>query len=109
MAIWQFNLTLIPKSALINKYNYIPDDLFIDNDGWENHFAKSDLHEAYDFEDALTINWWDKSSIRVDQLFPILKNIPESLSDIDGLKYFGDADGNNVWWSLKENTAFRLK
>jgi hypothetical protein len=104
MAIWQFNLTLIPKSALISKYNYIPDELFIDKDGWENHFAKNDLDEAYDFEDALTINWWYKSTITVKELFPILKNIPESQSDIDGLKYFGDADTNNICVSLKYNT-----
>jgi hypothetical protein len=104
MAIWQFNLTLIPKSALISKYNCIPDELFIDKGGWENHFAKNDLEEAYNFEDALTINWWDKSIITISQLFPVLKNIPQSQSDIDGLKYFGDADTNNICISLKENT-----
>ncbi|HEY9001390.1 MAG TPA: hypothetical protein VIM89_08550 [Mucilaginibacter sp.] len=82
----------------------MPDQLFIDKDGWENHFAKSDLEDAYDFEDALTINWWNKFIVTIDQLFPFIKNIVESPNGIDGLRYFGDADTNNICVSFDENT-----
>ncbi len=35
MAIWQYQLNIIPKSAIFDKYGEIPEKLFIDEKGWE--------------------------------------------------------------------------
>jgi hypothetical protein len=61
MAVWQFNLTVIPKNTLIEKYGFVPDKLFVDLKEWQqfqkDKIAKKEIFNG-DYKDALSQNWW---------------------------------------------------
>ncbi len=97
MAIWQFTLYFIPKQSLLNKYPSIPEKLHIDHDAWDKYYKENELTDEYDFEDALTINWWSNSNILTTDVFPILNYYePISQDSFGSVKYFGNADTNNI-------------
>jgi hypothetical protein len=61
MAVWQFNITVIPRKELIEKYGLVPDKLFVDLKERQQHQKdKSENKEIYnsDYQDVLTQNWW---------------------------------------------------
>jgi hypothetical protein len=71
MAVWQFNLTVIPKNALIEKYGFVPDKLFVDLKEWQqfqkDKIAKKEIFNG-DYKDALSQNWWllcNKSAMEI--------------------------------------------
>ena len=83
MAIWQYQLTIIPKESILKKYSEIPEKLFIDKEAWENYWNKwktKSKEPEIDFEDAKTINWWQNINI----------DIEKTVSDIDKLITRGD-------------------
>jgi hypothetical protein len=66
MAAYQFNITVIPRNGLVEKYGFVPDKLFVDlkerqqfqRDKWD----QKDIEEA-DYKDALTKNWWHLTDV----------------------------------------------
>jgi hypothetical protein len=80
MAAYQFNITIIPKNGLIEKYGFVPDRLFVDlkeqQQFQRDKLAKKEIDEA-DYKDALTKDWWhltDVSPIEIiHQMDKILK------------------------------------
>ncbi|WP_055437705.1 hypothetical protein [Lacinutrix algicola] len=77
MAIWQYQLNIIPKKAILEKYGKIPDTLFIDFINWKIYWENVTYDNGYpepNFEDARTIKWWNnikldikKTSEQIDQ------------------------------------------
>jgi hypothetical protein len=66
MAAYQFNITVIPKNGLVEKYGFVPDRLFVDvkerQQFQRDKLAKKDIDEA-DYKDALTQDWWHLTAI----------------------------------------------
>lgn len=61
MAIWQYQLYIIPKEAVIDKYGEIPEKLFIDKQAWKKYWENIKYVDGFpepDFEDATTMRWW---------------------------------------------------
>ena len=78
MAIWQYNLDVIPKDSIIKKHGEIPDLLFIDHDSWESYWKKN--HESKtimqpSFEDAKTINWWDDFKLDSEKIATLIDSL----------------------------------
>lgn len=92
MAVWQYQLNIIPKKAILEKYGELPNELFIDYDGWkkfrENVSLDNEIPEA-EFEDAKTTKWW--TDVRID--------IKKVINQVDQLVKRGD-------WNDDENSGF---
>lgn len=83
MAVWQYQLNIIPRSVIIEKYGEIPNKLFIDEKGWKDYWDNTKFDSGFpdpEFEDALTINWWKNKTL----------NIQETANQIDKLVKRGD-------------------
>lgn len=92
MAVWQYQLNIIPKKAIIDKYGEIPNELFIDYEGWEKYWANVSFDNGIpepEFEDAKTTKWW--TDVRID--------IKKVIDHIDQLVKRGD-------WNDDENSGF---
>src|SRR4051812_48252297 len=72
MAIYQYNLYLIPQQSIVEKFGKIPSQLFIDHDAWTRHWDKEIWEEGYDFEDALTTNWWKERAFLFERIEPFI-------------------------------------
>lgn len=67
MAIWQFQLVVIPKKGVLEKFGEIPDTVEIDYEERTEHFhlKKEGLIEEEDeFKDALTQDWWSSTDLQ---------------------------------------------
>lgn len=67
MAVWQYQLNIIPKKSILEKYGELPETLFINFDGWKNYWDNIAYENGFPepgFEDAKTINWW--KNIKLD-------------------------------------------
>jgi hypothetical protein len=103
MAINQYNISLIPRQSIIEKYGELPTQLFIDHDAWQRHFDTKDFDSEYDFEDAQTINWWrDRNVVFKDiELYidSFTKPIEWSKNSTDS-KSYGDNSTNDFFIGL---------
>ncbi len=67
MAIWQFQLVIIPRKGILEKIGVIPEILEIDYEERTEHYhlKKEGLIEEEDeFKDALTQNWWSSTDLQ---------------------------------------------
>jgi len=67
MAIWQFQLVVIPRKGILEKIGRIPKTLEIDYEERTKHYhlKKEGLIEEEDkFKDALTQDWWSSTEIQ---------------------------------------------
>ncbi len=92
MAVWQYQLNIIPKKAILEKYGEIPNELFIDYDSWKKYWENvsfdSEIPEP-EFEDAKTTKWW--TDVRID--------IKKVINQVDQLVKRGDLNDD-------ENSGF---
>jgi hypothetical protein len=99
MAIWQFDVYFIPRSSLIERYGHIPAQLEIKTMAWEDYFNDFKLDEEPDFEDAMTINWWQGLNVDFDEILPALEEFGEVVewtSQSNGLRQFGNNDTDDI-------------
>tara|TARA_R110002051_G_scaffold324078_1_gene419942 strand:- start:59 stop:697 length:639 start_codon:yes stop_codon:yes gene_type:complete len=92
MAVWQYQLNIIPKKAILEKYGSIPNELLIDHDGWEKYWENVNFDNGFpepDFEDAKTIKWWTNTKF----------DIRKATEQIDKLVSRGD-------WNDDEDSGF---
>ncbi|PKV48847.1 hypothetical protein ATE84_0861 [Aquimarina sp. MAR_2010_214] len=97
MAIWQYQLNIIPKNAVLDKYGEIPEKLFIDEKGWEKYWENVNYDNGFpepDFEDARTIKWWRNTKL----------NIRNTANHIDKLVKRGDWSNDKDLIGWKGNT-----
>ncbi len=77
-------VSLIPRSTLIKRFEKTPAALEINHKAWENYWEekKEYPHLSPDWEDALTINWWEEEPIRGDaigiKVDDLMKRAPNS-------------------------------
>ena len=67
MAIWQFQLVIIPRKGILEKFGKIPETLKIDYEEITEHYhlKKEGLIEEEDeFRDALTQDWWSSTKLQ---------------------------------------------
>ncbi len=92
MAVWQYQLNIIPKKAILEKYGSIPNELLIDHDGWEKYWENVNFDNGFpepDFEDAKTIKWWTNTKL----------DIRKTTEQVDPLVSRGD-------WNDDEDSGF---
>ena len=68
MAIWQYNISIIPKESVLQKHGEVPNKLIINHEAWEKYWDNYTEGKEPNFEDAKTINWWKKTNISVTEL-----------------------------------------
>lgn len=67
MATYQFQLHVIPRKGIIEKFGYIPDQLEINYEQRQLRYQlkrEALLDESDQFEDALTQNWWGSTDLQ---------------------------------------------
>jgi hypothetical protein len=67
MAIWQFQLVIIPKKGILEKFEKTPKTLQIDyKERVEHYHLKQEglIEEGDEFKDALTQDWWSSTEIQ---------------------------------------------
>ena len=107
MAIWQFNIYLIPKQSLLNRFDEIPEQLYIDHEGWSDHLRNGDLDDKPVFEDALSIFWWVDIQIPFNPiLFLEFGNIQDWTKDAVDCKNYGNPDTNDLYVSFDEKENY---
>jgi hypothetical protein len=104
MASWQFNLFLIPRVSLLNRYKHIPMKLYVDHRNEDNRL-KTNL-EAYEIDDALDVDWWTDLNIYTSDLFPIIEEFAALGNNwsTESLKNFGDSDKNDIHVHFNKDT-----
>lgn len=102
MAIYQYNIDFIPQQAVIDRHGQIPTQLFIDNDAHGKQWEKDDESD-YEFEDALSIRWWDKVRAKFSDVESFIDSfttpIEWSKNQTDSRSY-GNNDTNDMYFSL---------
>jgi len=99
MAINQFNIILIPKQPIVSKYGSVPTQLFVNHAARQNHF------ETKDFEDDLTINWWQHYKIKFIDIQPKITSLLKPIEwsrNFDDFKSYGDNNDNDISISLAD-------
>jgi hypothetical protein len=95
MAIWQFHIYFIPKQSLLKKYGYLPGQLEMNREGWKEYVENGD----FDFEDALTVDWWLSLNIDINELLPLVQQFGELqqwTADMEGTRSFGNDETNDI-------------
>ena len=116
MAIWQYQLNIIPRKSIIEKYGNIPTELLIANDSWEKYWENikdiENLPEP-DFEDAKTIKWWNnikldikKTSEQVDKLVSRANWGKDSLDSVNWKGNSNNEEDNDCYISFDPKTKF---
>ena len=116
MAIWQYQLNIIPRKSVLEKYGNIPLELFIDNDSWEKYWENiidiENLPEP-EFEDANTIKWWNnirldikETSEQIDKLVSRANWGKDSLNSINWKGNSNNQEDNDCYLSFDPNTKF---
>jgi hypothetical protein len=104
MAINQFNITLIPRQPIVDKYGSVPTKLFVDHIARQKHFD-NDFEAEFDFEDDLTVNWWRHNKIKFADIEPnvtLLLRPIEWTEKYDDFKSYGDNNDNDISISLTD-------
>ncbi len=79
MAIWQFNIYILPRQTLLDRYGQVITEL--------------------DYEEALTIHWWLNLNLDTNEILPLLQHfgdLQEWTSRTEGLRSFGDTESNEI-------------
>jgi hypothetical protein len=107
LAIYQYKVYLIPRKSIVEKYNKILKQLFIDHEGWEKHWDKESNEDIYDFEDALTVKWWTERRILFEPIEPLIvkfaKQVAWTKNSVSS-KSYGNSETNDIFIDItKEN------
>ncbi len=105
MAINQFNITLIPRQPVLDKFGKLPTKLFIDHDARQKHMDTKDFDAEIDFQDDLTINWWQESQAKYADIEPYISSVLRPIEwskNIDDFKSYGDKKDNDLSISLTD-------
>lgn len=97
MAIWQYQLTVIPKQSVLGKFGKIPNKLEVNEEAWEKYWENvidiENLPEP-NFEDANTINWWKNSKIKkselVENIDKLVKRAEWSKDSLESISWKGN-------------------
>ncbi|WGH76788.1 hypothetical protein P8625_06475 [Tenacibaculum tangerinum] len=99
MAVWQYQLNIIPRKAILEKYGEIPKTLFIDFDGWEKYWENVDYNNGFpdpDFEDAKTIKWWANTLLDIN-------DISKQIDKLVARAQWGNESSNSINWKGNSN------
>ncbi|MDO6739458.1 hypothetical protein, partial [Wenyingzhuangia sp. 2_MG-2023] len=97
MAIWQYQLNIIPKKSILSKFGKIPIKLEINEDAWEKYWENiEDIEDIEnlpepDFEDVKTINWWKNKKLD-------LKIISSKIDKLVSRADYGKDSLNSIIW-----------
>ena len=99
MAIWQYQLNIVPKSAVLEKYGTIPNELLIDDKGWEEYWENIEDVENLpepNFEDAKTIKWWNNIKLDIkktsEQIDKLVTRASWAKDSTDSVNWKGSSD-----------------
>ena len=107
MAIYQYTLFFIPRLSILERYQNIPEQLFIDFGAWEEHWQKESLESPFEFEDALTIDWWEARKVSFKTLEPVFNTFLKSNEApqlFTNNIVYGNFDTNDLCVGINENS-----
>lgn len=113
MAVWQYQLNIIPKSAIVETYGEIPNELFIDEKGWKDYWDNVKFDNGFpdpEFEDARTIKWWKNTALDIQDIANQIDNLVKRgdwSNDKDFIGWKGDTENeedNDCHISFDEKT-----
>jgi len=99
MAVWQYQLNIVPKKAILEKYGTIPNELLINNEGWVKYWEDivdiENLPEP-DFEDAKTIKWWTDIKLEIkktsEQIDKLVTRANWGQDSLDSINWKGNSE-----------------
>jgi hypothetical protein len=99
MAVWQYQLNIVPKKTILEKYGTIPNELLINDEGWEKYWENivdiENLPEP-DFEDANTIKWWKNIKIEIkkttEQIDKLVTRANWGQDSLDSINWKGNSE-----------------
>ena len=101
MAVWQYQLSVIPKEAVIKKYGEIPSALVIENKKWEEYWENiTDIENLPEpnFEDAKTIKWWENIDLNIrkasEQIDKLVTRANWGQDSLNSINWKGDSNKN---------------
>ncbi|WP_138434343.1 hypothetical protein [Winogradskyella algicola] len=114
MAVWQYQLNVIPRKAILEKYGEIPNALFIDHVNWEIHWENVKFESGFpepNFEDAKTIKWWTNAKLDVyeisDQIDKLVSRAGWGKDSLNSMNWKGSSknkEDNDCFISFDQNT-----
>ncbi|OON67652.1 hypothetical protein [Hymenobacter sp. CRA2] len=75
MAIWQYQLTVLPAAGVEQQLGHLPTQLFIDHAGWNRHWADQPQLADPAIYDAYTIDWWTDTGVAAQALVDALDQL----------------------------------
>ena len=105
MAINQYNISLIPRQSIINKYGELPSQLFINHEAWKRHLETKEFDSEYDFEDAQTINWWKNREAIFKDIESYINSFTKPIEwskNYTDYKSYGDDKSNDFYIGLTD-------
>lgn len=112
MAIYQFQLTVIPRKGVLEKFGLLPERLEIDYEERKNHYhlKKEDLLDEEDkFKDALTQDWWSSTELQpIEIVHQIDKKVRRANYGNDTWivwKYYSQEVDNDASMSIDSETG----
>lgn len=112
MAIYQFQMTVIPKKGVLEKYGRIPEKLKINYEERKRHYNLKEeglLDEDDHFEDALTQDWWSSTNILpieiIHQIDKKVKRAHYSKDTHISWKFYSQEVDNDAYMLVSEETG----
>ncbi|MBC6992837.1 hypothetical protein H9S92_01560 [Lewinella lacunae] len=112
MAIWQFQLVVIPKKGILEKFGHVPEKLQIDyKEREEYYYLKEEnlIEEEDKFTDALIQDWWSSTEIQpMEIIHQIDKNVRRSDFGRDSSvnwKFYSSKVDNDASMSINKETG----
>lgn len=105
MAINQFNITFIPRQAVLDRFKELPNKLFIDHDVRQKQLESNDFDVEFDFQDDLTIDWWQDAQTKFSDIEPLISSVLQPIDwtkEYEDFISYGDSNENDVSISLTE-------
>jgi len=92
MAIWQYQLTVIPQDVIIDLLGKLPDKLFIDKEARKIYWNNISNEINIVVEDAWTFDWWKFTKIDIELIANQIDKLVTrgSFNNSDFLSWKGD-------------------
>ena len=112
MAIWQFQMVIIPRKGILEKFGKIPESLEIDyEERTEHYYLKKEglIEEDDEFKDALTQDWWSSTKLQpieiVHQIDKKVKRANYGRDTFVNWKFNNGKVDNDASMSINEKTG----
>lgn len=108
MALYQYILFFIPRTALLERYGEIPAQLEHNAEAWEEYWEQTEnFEDEPEFEDAFSIAWWNGSTILAEEVLPFAEKfgaLEDWTKSSEGFRKYGSSSTHDITVGYDEKT-----